>query len=290
VAAARLDLKRAQVELKTLRMGPSKVSLGAARQAIDSARVRLAQVLGPPLASDLDAARVDIRKAEADLAVLRARGGPASATDIEIASLKVKAAEARLTSASLAKRLLTARAPLAGTITSLQTVRGAPVDSSTPIATVADLEHLAVSVDLSEFDVARVKRGLEAVVSVDALAGRSFRGKVLFVAFAGSDTSGVVTFPVQVGVSRSAGLKPGMNVSVHIIVAERRKVVQVPLEAVSHDDEDRPIVNVVDKAGEASPRRVTLGLANNKNVEIRKGLKAGERVALPESQGGGEEE
>ncbi|MEO8553977.1 MAG: NTP transferase domain-containing protein, partial [Kofleriaceae bacterium] len=46
-------------------------------------------------------------------------------------------------------------------------------------ATVADLRHLAVSVALSEFDAARVKRGQRALVSVDALGGRRFPGKVL---------------------------------------------------------------------------------------------------------------
>jgi hypothetical protein len=35
---------------------------------------------------------------------------------------------------------------------------------------------------------------------------------------------------------------------------------------------------------------VTLGLSSSKNVEIVKGLRAGEHVALPETQGQGQEE
>ena len=112
---------------------------------------------------------------------------------------------------------------------------------------------------------------------------------MLFAALTGTDNAGVVTFPTRVGLTRSAGLKPGMNVSVRIIVAERRNVVAVPLEAVSRDDEDRPFVTVEPGSGRTSIRRVKLGLANNKNVEIVKGLRAGERVVLAESQGGGEE-
>jgi multidrug efflux pump subunit AcrA (membrane-fusion protein) len=81
-----------------------------------------------------------------------------------------------------------------------------------------------------------------------------------------------------------------MNVSVRIIVAERLKVVKVPLEALTRDEEDRPIVNVLDGSGEILARRVTAGLANNDSVEIVKGLKAGERVVLPETQAAGEEE
>ena len=285
VTAARLELERAQAELRTLEAGPSPAALAAARQAVDASRARLAQLLGPPLRADVMAARLDVQRAEADLGVLRIRGGPASATDIHLALLKVEAARGRLALARFAERLLTVRAPSGGTVTGLLTVRGAPVDASTPIATVADLDHLAVSVDLSEFDAARVQRDLPAVVSVDALGGKSFPGKVRFVGLTGVDSGGVVTFPVRIGLAPAAGLKPGMNVSVRIIVAQQHDVVRVPLEAVTPDEEGHPTVTVIDAAGRTSPRRVTLGLANNKDVEIASGLRAGERVVLAGGQG-----
>lgn len=287
VTAARLELERAQAELRRLEAGPSLAALAAAQQAVESARAKLEQLLAPPLASDVAAARFDVLKAEADFAVLRARGGPASPIDIALARLKVLGAQLRLANARIAKPLLTVRAPSRGTVIALLTAPGAPVDSLTPIASVADLDRLAVNVDLSEFDVAKVRPGLKAVVSVDALGGKSFSGKVLFTALSGTNTSGVVTFPVRVGVAHAHGLRPGMNVSVRIIVARRRHVVQVPLEAVSRDDEDRAVVNVVDATGKTSKRRVTLGLASNKNVEIVSGLRPGQRVALP--QAGGQE-
>jgi macrolide-specific efflux system membrane fusion protein len=76
-----------------------------------------------------------------------------------------------------------------------------------------------------------------------------------------------------------------MNVSVHIVVARRRHVVQVPLEAVSRDT-GGPTVRVLDATGKQVTRPVKLGLANNKNVEIKHGITAGQRVVLAGSQGG----
>lgn len=284
VTAAQLDVDRANADLRRLRAGPAPGALAAARQAVETARAKLAQLLGPTLQSDVAAARFDVLKAEADLAVLQARGGPASGYDIALARLKVLGAQLRLANARTAKPLLTVRAPESGTVTALLTVPGAPVDSLTPIAAVADLDRLAVDVDLSEFDVAQVKRGMRAIVRVDALGGKPFRGKVAFAALTGTNTGGVVTFPVRVDIARSARLRPGMNVSVRIVVARRAHVIQVPVEAVSQDEDGQTIVNVVDANGESSPRAVTLGLSSNKNLEIRKGLRAGERVALPEPQ------
>lgn len=290
VTAAKLDLERAKADLRRLQAGPSPTALAAARQAVASARAKLTQLLAPPLQSDAAGARLDVLRAEADLAVLRARGGPASSIDVALARLKVVGAQLRLANARLARPLLTVRAPSRGTVTGLLTVVGAPVDPLTPIASVADLERLAVNVDLSEFDVAKVRPGLPAVVSVDALGGKSFPGKVLFAALTGTNTGGVVTFPVRVGIAHTRGLRPGMNVSVRIVVAKREDVVQVPVEAVSRDEEDHAVVKVIDANGETSPRIVTLGLSSNKNVEIVKGLRAGEHVALPQTAGQGQEE
>ena len=290
VTAARLEVQRSHADLRRLQAGPSPRALAAARQAADAARAKLAGLLGPRPGSDVAAARLDLRRAEADLAVLRARGGPATTFDIGLARLKVEAAQARHALARFTARQLTVRSPSDGTVTGLLTVPGAPVDTTTPVATVTG-DRFAVSVDLSEFDVAQVKLGMKAVVSVDALGGKSFPGEVLFAALTGNDTGGVVTFPVQVSLARAAGLRPGMNVSVRIIVAERSDVVQVPLEAVSRDEEDRPFATVVDESGETATRPLVLGLANNKSVEVVKGLKAGEQVELVEvpEEGGGEE-
>ena len=290
VEAARLELERARAELRRLEAGPGPAARAAAQQAVAAARARLAQLLAPPLHADVVAARLEVRRAEAELAVLRARGGPASPGEIALARLKVEAARARLESARVAAGLLTVRAPVAGVVTELLAARGAPVDGLTPVAVVLDLDRLAVNLSLSEFDAAQVKRGLEAVVRVDALGGRSYSGRVLTPALAGSDAGGVVTFPVRVSLLRAArGLKPGMNVSVRIVVAERRNVVRIPLDAVARDDEGRPVVSVLVGEEETVERHVRLGLANNKDVEVVKGLRAGERVLLPEPDTGGEE-
>jgi RND family efflux transporter MFP subunit len=280
VATARQELSAARAEVRTLRAGPGKLGRSAARDALASARAKLIQVQGPAAAI---AARAAVRRAVADLVALQARGGPASASDVALARLKYRAAAARLASARLDQRNLTVRAPAAGTVTSVLTVSGAPVDGTTPVASVSNLNQLAVRVDLSEFDIARVKPGLKARVSVDALGGEAFPGVVRYAALTGTDKDGVVTFPVIVSMKGVQGPRPGMNVSVRIIVAQAKDVVQVPIDAVSQDDEDNATVAVIGSDGKASTRKVKLGLANNKSVEVVSGLHAGERVAVQTS-------
>ena len=262
-----------------LRKPAPPAARAAGRLAIDLARRKLRALLQPAPALR-DAAQADIAKALADLDVLRQRGGPASPSDIATAQIKVAAAASRVRLAATQATHLTVRTPRSGTVTAVLASQGAPADPTTPILTVADLHHLEVSVDLSEFDAARVRRGQPASVAVDALGGKRLPGTVLFEALAGVDNGGVVTFPVRIRLGRLDGVKPGMNSSVRIVVAQRRNVVQVPLEFVSDGS-----VTVLSASGKTAKRHVVLGLASNKNVEIRRGLRAGETVVL--AGGGG---
>ena len=283
VASARAELDRARTELQAVRLRTNAASVRAARLAVTLAQQKLAQVRRPT-PTVRDAARVELTKALADLDVLRRRGGPAGPLDLALARVKIGAAQERVTAAQAQAGRLTVAAPRTGTVIALLSVSGSPVDLSTPIAVVADLGHLAVDVSLSEFDIARVRRGQAARVSVDALGGRRYPGTVVFEALTGVQNAGVVTFPVRIGLTQFAGAKPGMNVSVRIVVARRLDVVHVPLEAVAQDGE-KATVTVVDAAGVQSVRPVRLGLADNKIVEIRSGLKAGERVLLAAAGG-----
>jgi RND family efflux transporter MFP subunit len=284
VEAAKLDVAKARADIRALVAGPIPAALTAAQKAVAASKTRLAQLFAPPLRSDVAAANADIAKAKGDLAALLARRAPASKFDVDLAKLKVQAAQDKLAVARHAEQLLIVRTTTGGTVTSVLTRVGAPVDGNTAVATVSDLADLAVMVNLSEFDAARVKRGQTARISVDALGGRVFLGKVLFAALSGSDSGGgVVTFPVEVALKRVAGVKPGMNASVRIIIAERRNVLEVPLEAVTKDDEDRNVVTVVNAAGRTALKPVKLGLANNKNVEIVSGIRPGQRLVIATS-------
>jgi HlyD family secretion protein len=310
VTAAETDVKRAVADLETLtkKPPPSPEALAAARAALEAARLKLARLKAPANPADVKAAQLELRRARDDLTMLRlgpsaaaraaaeqavvasqAKADQLSSSPIEIARLKVQAAETRRATARTALGQLTVRSPVGGTVTAVLSSPGSPVDRATPVATVTNLDRLAVNVDLSEFDVAQVKLGQNATVSVDALGGKTFQGKVAFVALTGTDTAGIVTFPVRVTLPHYAPLKPGMNVSVRIVVAQAEDALLVPLDAVTRDGEDAT-VTVVEDSGAETERPVELGLTNNESAQIVKGLKEGENVLLTEPVPAGEEE
>jgi membrane fusion protein (multidrug efflux system) len=277
VSAARGDLAKARADLEALRATRRGSGISAAVAAVEAAKVKLAQLTGPQPPDLVAAARFDLRKAQADVAVLGQRGSPAEPTDLALARLKVNVSAQRLTLAQETASRLTVRANASGAVTSVLTTTGAPVDATTPVMRVQDLSHLVVAVDLSEFDVGRTRVGAPARVGVDALGGRRFTGSVMDVSLSGTDSNGVVNFPVIIALDSAGQLRPGMSVSARIVVASRQGVVRVPVAAVKDAGGDASVL-VKGASGALVRRPVKVGLADPQYVEVRSGLQAGERV------------
>ena len=301
VSAAQLELDRARAELAALLRpapSPSPEAIAAAEQALDAAKQKRIRLRQGSTKADVTAAQLEVLRARTDLRTLRiamrkASNGSSSSTadvPVRLGLLKIQGAQNRLSAARAAQGQLQVTSPWGGTVSAVYVAEGARVDVTTPVASVSDLDNLAVNVNLSEFDVAQVEVGMRAVVSVDALGGETFSGTVASVALAGTDTGGVVTFPVRVRLGDSEGLKPGMNTSVRIIVAKKADVIRVPLEAVTTNDEDQAFVIVLDESGQETEVEVKTGLENNERIEIVSGLAAGARVVLPEATAAAEEE
>ena len=293
VSAAQLDLDRARAELAALlrpAVSPSPEAISAAEQALDAAKQKRIRLRQGSTRADVTAAKLELLRARTDLRTLRiamrraSSGGSSSTADVPVrlGLLKIQGAQNRLAAARAAQSQLDVTSPWSGTVTAVYVAKGARVDSTTPVASVADLDNLAVNVNLSEFDVAQVKVGMRATVSVDALGGETFSGTVEQVALTGTDTGGVVTYPVRISLEDSEGLKPGMNTSVRIIVAKKTDVIRLPLEAVTTNDKDQEFVTVLDESGQETEVEVETGLENAERVEIVSGVQAGARVVLPD--------
>ncbi len=282
VNAARVELSRAQADLATARDKGSGTRAAAATSAVTAAQRKLDQLL-KPAAESVSAARAEAAGAAADLAVLRQRGAPATETDLAIAGLRVNLAAQQVKLAREMAARSTVRASSSGTVTSLLTAEGAAVDPTTPLMRVQDLDNLVVSVSLTEFDVSKTQVGSAVRIGADALGGRPYTGEVLDIALSGGDAGGVVTFPVIVSVDDAEGLRPGMSVSVRVVVASREGVLRLPLDAVKKRNGKAATVSVRTEGGEIRTREVVLGLIGPTYAEVRSGLGAGAKVVVPRS-------
>jgi membrane fusion protein, macrolide-specific efflux system len=205
----------------------------------------------------------------------------------------VRSAQVTLATASDKVRYTKIYAPLAGTVTHRGIEPGevvVPGVQSTfegkPLLTVADLSTLVVNVDLHQIDAAKVALAQRASITLDALPGASFVGKITKVAPASIKRPGkdVEVFPVEVTLeSAEARVRPGMTADVRIHLDERPGALTAPVEALVSEGGSTYVTRVV---GENSPAQrkekiaVKAGARNEREVELVEGLAEGDRVLL----------
>jgi Cu(I)/Ag(I) efflux system membrane fusion protein len=129
--------------------------------------------------------------------------------------------------------------------------------------------------DAYETDLAQVRLGMPATLTLQAYPGRLFAGRVAFVdPLLDPKTRTVkvhVHFPNPTG-----ELKPEMYGEVVLRGREREGLI-IPLDAVIHTG-TKSVVFVGLGEGKFQPREVQLGDSSGDEVEVAKGLEAGERV------------
>lgn len=171
----------------------------------------------------------------------------------------------------------TLTAPVAGLVTEVALVAGA--DAPAGAAVVIDSRDFKVTTDVVESDLADVKLGQQAAVTVSAV-GADVVGTVTDISpVAGADTgSGVVSFPVTVTLQAPpATVRSGMSADVTITTASATNVLTVPAAALRGTNGDYRVLTLA-ADGSTTPVAVQVGLVTNTVAEITSGLTEGTPV------------
>lgn len=174
-----------------------------------------------------------------------------------------------------ASRTLLLQAPRTGEIAEKNVIEGQAVQAGTNLFLIADRSALWLDLAIFEQDAAAVRVGTAATITVDALPGRPFRGRVGFILPRVDDRTRTLTARVEVE-NPGLVLQPGMYATAELVAAGR-PAVSVPLTAVlPTGTKDLVFVNRGD--GRFAPREVRVGQRGDSLVEIVDGLKVGEEV------------
>lgn len=253
----------------------------------------------------VEKAKLDGFSVQADLDNLKQKDtdDPESVTDLQIqiaeqkirsADLSIQSAENKAWSAGLdyqeAKDKASQRevkAPIAGTITSLNVEVGDELEGKTAsnaasggsLLTIVDLGNLAAKVDINEIDALNIKKDQKATLTFDVFSEeKKFTGKVEKIDTLGTTTQGVTTYQAEIILdSVESSIKPGMSVSADIITQSKENVLLVPNSAIKTSGGQNYIqVLLEDKV----PQNVTVevGLSSSQQTEIVSGVNEGDQV------------
>ena len=156
-------------------------------------------------------------------------------------------------------------------------INGQRVQAGQELYRIADHTHLWVIADVAEADLAAIKVGNRANVTVRAYAARAIEGEVTFIyPELRAETR---TARVRIEIPNPDGqLKIDMYADVVFQVgAEEEPVIAVPASAVI-DSGTRQVVLVAKGEGRFEPRAVKLGRRGDGYVEVLDGVTKGEEV------------
>ncbi len=208
---------------------------------------------------DVLRARADLEKAKA---ILRAAGERRRALGLGVG-------------AASAPSVFPVTAPFAGTVVEKKAVIGELAQPDKPLFAVADLSRVWIETNLFEKDLASVKPGAQATVTVAAYGTETFRGKVTYVSSIMDKETRTVRARVEVP-NADGRLKLGMFASAAIQTTGSGQALMLPDEAVVLV-QGQPSVFV--KRGEGyEMRAVEVGAKRQGHVEIKGGVKTGETV------------
>ena len=172
--------------------------------------------------------------------------------------------------------LLTVRSPISGVITAKEAVVGELSDPAKSLYTVADLSLVWVLVDINEKDLAKVKKGQAAIITVGAFPELKLKGRITHLADLVDEATRTVKARVEVA-NPGRKLKPEMFASVELALpTDTPPVLAVPEEALQELPGGK-VLFITGDGVEFAPRKVELGRVSGGLVEVVSGLKERER-------------
>jgi len=147
------------------------------------------------------------------------------------------------------------------------------------IATLPDLSTMISKIYVSEIEVARVEIGQKVNIVIDALPSKGFKGSVISIANIGETlpNSDAKMFETQIMIDGSdPELRPAMTTGNKIIIKTVDDAVYLPTECIQTGPDSIPFVYLRNR----SKHVLLLGVSNDKNTIVEKGLEPGVSVCI----------
>ena len=260
---------------------PAALTLEQATNAYTAARARYDKASKPADNAQLAAAQQQIETARANLDKVKQTAKP---YDIEQAQAQIRQAQIQADQAAHRLAQASLLAPRDGILSAVNVKMGELVGAQ-QVMTLVDLSKLHINITVDEIDIARIKPGQEAIVTLDALPDTELKGIIDRIAPTSGTVSGVVAYEVRVLLEKAdSPLKAGMTANTSVVLERRENAVLAPNWAVRRDNKTGKsfIMTRVDEKT-SKEIEVKVGLRNETVTEILSGVDEGQVILAPQT-------
>ncbi len=182
-------------------------------------------------------------------------------------NLRVAEAAVALVEARLAKTEI--KAPFSGVIGLRVVSVGDYVKEGADVVNLESIDPLKVDFRVPEIYMQQIQVGQTLTVSLDALPGKTFEGKVMAVNPL-VDAAGRAVVIRAIVRNSDTSLRPGMFARVKLITRDEKEALVIPEQAIVPQGDEQYVFRVVD--GKVARVKVEIGQRRDGKVEIVKGL------------------
>ena len=234
------------------------------------------QILAEMDRLQLDQTRLQLVNDSTELARIRTLYNEGGVTKSDLEAMELGYTVRKSTYQNLLENTIL-RSPVTGFVTARNYDTGDMYAMSLPIFTVQQVYPVKLLVGVSESEYTRIKKGDSVSLTVDAIPGRTFTGKVnrLYPTI----DAATHTFPAEVIVTNADKvLRPGMYARVTITFGVNRSVIVPDQSIVKQEGTGQRFVYVLNDDRTVSLVPVTLGRHMGSEFEIKEGVSAGQTI------------
>jgi len=167
------------------------------------------------------------------------------------------------------------KAPIGGTITSINIEKGEYATNSSPSVVIMDMENVKIVVNVTENIINKIYSGKEVTVEIDAVELET-EAEIESVSDSVNPQTGL--YEVKIRLSNENNIKSGMFASVVIPTDIRENVIAVPSQAVLEKDDSKVIYTA--EGDKAVENIIETGLDVGDRLEITAGISQGDQVII----------
>lgn len=238
--------------------------------------VKKGQVLAEMDMTQLQQAELQLANNEIEYNRLKAlyEAGGLSKSDLDAIEMAYKVSRTSYENL-LENSILTS--PIDGVITARNYDVGDMYAMSAPLFTVEQIKPVKLLVAVSESDYSKIKKGDDAVITADAVPGKTFYGKVTRLYPTVDPATRTVTVEVQVANNYNT-LRPGMFTRVKLNFGTNKSVVIPDVAVVKQQGSGERFVYILNSDGTVNYQPVVLGRRLGAEYEVLEGIQDGAKV------------
>ncbi len=166
-------------------------------------------------------------------------------------------------------------------------------NEGTTIATIADMSSLVFEGKIDESEVGKLKEGMELVLNIGAIDGRTFKATLEYIAPKGVVEEGAVKFDIraQILLSDKDFIRAGYSANADIVLEKKNKILAIKESMLQFatkgkNSKDSIYVEIETAPQKFEKRYIKTGISDGINVEVLSGVEKKDKIKIPLSKEG----